>query len=334
MGLTMSRHEIVDFSGSTMGTRYTVRFNEWYSIRNLLVAGTDVNQLQEQVDARLAEINGMMSTYDSQSELSRFNQSNSTDWFTVSRETADVTRFALDTAKRTDGAFDPTVGPVVNLWGFGPDKRRTVPTDEEIDDALSNVGFHQLEARLEPPALRKTNPSLYLDLSAIAKGFAVDEISDLLVKRAGRTDSMVEIGGEVRTRGTHPDDTAWRIGVEKPNSSRASIQTVLELKDSALASSGDYRNFFKANGILYSHTIDPKTGRPVQHQLATVSVLTDNCMEADALATAMLVMGEERGYNWCVEHEVAALFLIREEDGIREKASPRFQALTEANVER
>jgi len=318
--LTMYRAEVRDFSGATMGTRYTVRIvdDSWAIGEPLEIAG-----IQKRIDQRLGEINRMMSTYDPESELSRFNQSTDSDWFSVSQETTKVVAFALEVAKKTDGSLDPTVGPLVNLWGFGPDKSRSVPTDDELAAALENVGYQQLEARNEPPALRKTNPKLYVDLSAIAKGFAVDDISDLL-SQAGFDRTMVEIGGEVRTRGTRPDGSAWRIGVEKPDRHGSSLQTILELKGGALASSGDYRNFFMRAGIRYSHTIDPKTGSPVQHQLATVSVRTKTCLEADALATALLVMGEDRGYDWCVEHKVAALFLIRDEDKIIEKSTPKF----------
>ncbi len=318
--LTMYRAEVRDFSGPTMGTRYTVRIVD---VSRAKAEPLDLDDIQEKVDERLDDITRMMSTYDPDSELSRFNLSRSTDWFEVSKETAKVVAFALEFAKKTEGAFDPTIGPLVNLWGFGPKKSRKVPTDDAVAAALLKVGYQQLEVRNEPPALRKTNPKLYVDLSAIAKGFAADDISELLL-RAGLDQTMVEIGGEVRTRGTRPDSTAWRIGVEKPDFRGSGLQTILELQEGALASSGDYRNFFMRDGIRYSHTLDPKTGRPVLHQLATVSVRARTCLEADALATALLVMGEDRGYDWCVEHTVAALFLIRDGEKIVEKATSKF----------
>jgi len=310
--------EIQEFSGPTMGTRYSVR----------AVAGEHIpsqDQTQEKIDALLAHINRLMSTYDPESELSRFNQSTSDDWFPVSPETAHVVQAALEIADASGGAFDPTVGPAVNLWGFGPDKKiREPPSDEAIASVLDQIGHQHLEVRMSPPALKKNIPELYVDLSAIAKGYAVDAVSDLL-SDLGFTASMVEIGGEVRTRGTKPGGAAWRIGVEDPASDERKIYRVLELVDLSLASSGDYRNYFELDGRRYSHTIDPRTARPVEHDLATVSVVANSAMEADALATTLMALGEQKGYDWCVEHEVAALLLVRDEEaGVRELATPRF----------
>ncbi|NOY29062.1 MAG: FAD:protein FMN transferase [Planctomycetes bacterium] len=304
-----------------MGTRYSVR----------VVADRvsfDLTAVQKKVGRRLGEINRQMSTYDAKSELSRFNHYEGKDWFAVSDDTARVVEFALQVAADSGGAFDPTVGPAVNLWGFGPEKDRELPPAEaELAEALARVGYAKLMVRRDPPALRKSQPDLAVDLSAIAKGFAVDEISKLL-EELGFANSMVEIGGEVRTRGNKAEGSPWRIGVEKPDSGGRSLQKVYPLNDRALATSGDYRNFFERDGVRYSHTIDPATARPVQHKLATVSVLADSCMKADALATALLVMGDAAGYDWCVEHKVAALFLIREDASIVERTTPRFEELT------
>ncbi|MCA9230925.1 MAG: FAD:protein FMN transferase [Planctomycetales bacterium] len=325
---TELRQEVLHFTGGTMGTSYSVRFVAEHSSEN---PPCDLDAIQQRVDHRLGEINRMMSTYDAESEISRFNQYEATDWFPVSAETAQVVEFALRVAVDSLGAFDPTVGPVVNLWGFGPEKpRKQPPSADEIAAALLRIGHAKLGVRSNPPALRKSNADLYVDLSAIAKGFGVDEISQLL-SELGYANSMVEIGGEVRTRGSKPGGEAWRIGVEKPDSRSRSLQRVFQLHDSALATSGDYRNFFEHEGVRYSHTIDPATARPVQHKLATVSVLADSCLEADALATALLVMGDQKGYDWCVERKVAALFLIRYDTQIEERMTPRFEALTARN---
>jgi len=313
-----------DFSGATMGTRYTVRLvdDSW-----ALGGSFDIAIIQKHVDQRLGEINRLMSTYDAESELSKFNQHTGNDWFSVSDETATVVKFALRVAADSDGAFDPTVGPAVNLWGFGPKKTRPrLPSDEQIAAVLARVGYDQLEVQQNPPALRKSNPTLSLDLSAIAKGYAVDAISDLLAEE-GYDRSMVEIGGEVRTRGLKPDDLPWRIGIEKPDTGGRSIQRIVELRDAALATSGDYRNFFERDGVRYSHTIDPTTGRPVQHRLATVTVVADSCMEADALATAVLVMGDQRGYDWCMKHGICALLMVRSSQSVVERSTPKFQQL-------
>lgn len=323
-GTIQSAPSVVTFAGPTMGTRYSVKAVTPDAAERL-------EELQHEVDARLAEINRRMSTYDPESELSRFNQSESNDWFEVSPETAKVVAYALRISQDTDGRFDPTVGPVVNLWGFGPDGRRTEPpTDEQVQAALARIGYQSIEVRLDPPAIKKSRPDIYLDLSAIAKGYGVDAVSDLLAE-LGATASMVEIGGEVVCRGVKPDGQPWRIGVEKPDENGSTLQTVLELRDRSIATSGDYRNFFEEDGRRFSHTIDPATGRPVQHKLATVSVLAPSCMRADALATALLVMGPDEGYNWANENSVAALLIERTPEGFRERRTPAWDSLSEGD---
>ena len=320
--------EVVTFVGPTMGTQYKVRVVADVDPQS---APLDADDLQNKVDQRLAEINRLMSTYDPNSELSRFNRSETTDWFSVSPETVEVVQTALEIAERTNGAFDPTVGPVVNLWGFGPNKsRRNLPADEQIRETLSGVGYAKLQVRNDPPAIQKQVANVYLDLSAIAKGYASDEVSDLLLDM-GHRNTMVEIGGEVRTRGRKPGNLPWRIGVQKPVSGGDPLQMTLPLTDAAMATSGDYRNYFEYEGIRYSHTIDPSTGRPVDHDLASVTIVADTCMEADAVATAVLVMGDDQGYDWCEQQGIAALFLVRETDGVVEIRSSKISKLIEQN---
>ncbi|TWT98096.1 Thiamine biosynthesis lipoprotein ApbE precursor [Botrimarina colliarenosi] len=309
---------IWSLSGATMGTRYNVS----------VVGGdeADAKALQQRLDERLAEVNRRMSTYDPQSELSRFNAGDSTDWFDVSAETASVVQSALELASASEGAFDPTVGPLVNLWGFGPDKRRDeAPSDGDIAAAKARVGFAAVEARLDPPALRKATPGVYLDLSAIAKGHGVDAVAELIAE-AGYAAAMVEIGGEVRAFGAKPGGKPWRIGLEKPESGLThSLQEVIELSDRSLATSGDYRNFFEVDGRRYSHTIDAATGRPVTHNLATVTVQATTCRDADGLATTLLVLGPTAGYDWAVGRGVAALFVSRTDDELIERTTPAWE---------
>ena len=299
--------ETILISGPTMGTEY-----------NVLVVfdanAIDPPSLQTKIDVRLAEINQLMSTYVPSSELSQFNQSGSLDWFSVSHETAEVVAYALSLAEQTDGVYDPTVGPLVNLWGFGPSKKDLdVPAEESITKAKAKVGYAQVEARLDPPALKKSDSNIYLDLSSVAKGYGVDAIASLL-DELGFQSYMVEIGGEVRTLGTKPNNQPWRIGLENPDSQKRSFSKVLQLSGGeSVATSGDYRNFFEVDGATFSHTINPQTGRPVQHDLATVTVLSESCRNADALATAILVLGPKEGYNWAVEQQVAA-YLVRRTD--------------------
>ena len=322
MYVTSEQPQVAEFSGPTMGTRYSVSVATDGKTANW---PPDVEVVQRQVDERLAEINRRMSTYDPESELSRFNRLNSSEWFVVSAETAEVVAAALEIAERTSGAFDPTVGPIVNLWGFGPDKGRTdPPSDDMIKDTLARVGYEKVSVRIDPPALKKSISEVYLDLSGIAKGYASDAISELL-DELGFSNTMVEIGGEVRTRGTKAGGMPWRIGVEQPEDRDRHIHTAVNLLNAGMATSGDYRIFFQHEGVRYSHTIDAVTGRPVQHDLAAVSVIAATCMEADALATALLVMGDEKGYDWCLERDISAMFLVRHGEQIIERATPKFQ---------
>ena len=317
---------VVELHGRTMGTSYTVRLAPTGEEK---IWPPETTALQKQIDQRLAEINRLMSTYDPNSELSRFNQDLSTDWYPVSRETAAVIGQALRIAELTQGAFDPTVGPVVNLWGFGPEKSQTeLPSEEQITNTMGYVGYDFVEVRTDPPAVKKESANVYLDLSGIAKGYASDEVSALLAE-LGFSNSMVEIGGEVRTRGEKGGGNPWLIGVQKPDAQGEPIQMAVPLRDSAMATSGDYRNFYEEGGVRYSHTIDPTTGRPVDHNLASVTIVADNCMEADALATAVLVMGESKGYDWCEQHDLAGLLLVRDAAEMAERRTPRFRELIE-----
>lgn len=304
-----------------MGTQYTVRIARGGHFRDW---PPDVEAVQKRIDQRLAEINSQMSTYDVNSELSRFNRLNNTDWYSVSPATAEVVAAALEIAETTGGKFDPTVGPLVNLWGFGPNAERgNPPTEDKIAAALASTGYRLVKVRQDPPAIRKEQAEIYVDLSGIAKGYASDQVSELLAE-IGYRNSMVEIGGEVRTRGNKTDGSSWRIGIEKPDEMGRPIQLAVALDSSGMATSGDYRNFFEHDGNRYSHTIDPTSGRPVKHRLAAVSIIATSCMEADALATAIMVMGDERGYDWCEQQQIAALFLVREKDRLVELRTPEF----------
>jgi thiamine biosynthesis lipoprotein len=306
-------------SGATMGTEYNVRVVG-------PAGGLNLAAIKQRVDRRLAAINKQMSTYQPDSEISRFNQYAGDDWFAVSAETAQVVAAGLEVSRSTHGAFDVTVGPLVNLWGFGPTGRRDVaPSEEAIAECRARVGFARLEVRHGPPALRKRRADLSVDLSAIAKGFGVDEVARLLEQQAIRS-YMVEIGGEVRTRGRKPDGGRWRIGIERPVAETREIQCVVELEDCGLATSGDYRNFFEQQGRRYSHEIDPGTGRPVEHGLVSVSVLAGDCMTADAWATALLVLGPDAALPTARQHALDVLCMIRTPEGLLEQATPGFAA--------
>ena len=303
------------FGGATMGTTYTITIGA-------LPAGVALSVLRDDVESILERIDDRMSTYDDGSEVSRFNATRTVDWFDVSRETTTVVAEALEVSALTGGAFDVTVGPLVGLWGFGAtDRAPHVPSDAEIAATLQRVGYRRLHVRTEPPALRKTHPDLEIDLSAIAKGYAVDAVAEHLAA-APISAFLVEVGGEMRARGRHPRGTSWRIGIETPVPGQRSVHRVLHLEDRALATSGDYREFFEVDGQRFSHTIDPRTGRPVDHELASVSVLDASSMRADALATGLTVLGPERALALAKQEGLAVLFILRDGAGFREEWTP------------
>jgi thiamine biosynthesis lipoprotein len=216
----------------------------------------------------------------------------------------------------------------VNLWSFGPDRRpEGIPTDEEIAAAKTVVGFEHLQVRLDPPALRKSVPELEIDLSAIAKGYAVDRVGELL-EQGGIAAYMVEVGGEVRTRGRKLDGSAWRIGLEQPIVGKRQLQSVVQLENHCLATSGDYRNGYEWEGEWYSHEIDPETGRPAKYGVASVSVLGPSVMLADAYATAFMVMPAEDSERLAKELGLEIMLLVRRSDGeTTNRSTPGFAEL-------
>lgn len=308
----------VTITGRTMGTTYSVKIDR-------LPPSLSVADLKTEIDKRLETVNDQMSTYRKQSELSRFNRHTKADWFPVSSDTAIVVTEAKRIGEISDGAFDVTVGPLVNLWSFGPGQRpKNIPDDAEITGAMKRVGDERIDVRRRPPGLKKTQADVSVDLSAIAKGYGVDRVAGYLdeLKIAGY---MVEIGGEIRCKGTKSGGAPWKIGVQSPKSAGHAAARVVELRNAAMATSGDYRNYFEQDGKRFSHTIDPRTGRPVDHRLASVSVVAENCMTADALATAIMVLGPEAGYNFAEKHKIAALLLVADGDGFSERTSSEFR---------
>lgn len=308
-----------ELTGSAMGTTYSVKLAQ-------PERGLDLERLKADIETTLETLEQSMSTWRADSELSLFNRAVTTDWFDVSARLCSVVSSAQAMSRLTDGAFDVTVGPLVNLWGFGPDGMRDEPPPAERVDALSRaVGFERLHTDCERPALRKDVSALYVDLSAFAKGYAVDELGHLL-ESLSVTNYLVEVGGELRLRGVNGAGVPWAIAIETPARTARSVQTVVRLTDTCLATSGDYRNYFEHGGTFYSHTIDPRSGRPVAHSAASVTVLADEAASADALATALLVMGPDDGAAFAERHDIAALFVLRTEDGYTERQSARFRA--------
>ncbi|MCA9048459.1 MAG: FAD:protein FMN transferase [Planctomycetaceae bacterium] len=307
--------DLVRLQGATMGTYYSVVIEPVDDASQI-----DRRILRQQIDDRLREINRRMSTWDPDSEISRFNKSQSTDWFSVSDEFAVVVVEARRIHAASGGAFDPTVSPLIDLWGFGDVRPKALPEQSEIDSALAQVGMQHLEVRTDPPALRKHQPELQLNLSAIAKGYGVDAIAELLTQ-SGYPAFIVDIGGENRAGQAKRSGAAWRIGVESP---LGGLHRVVEVISESVATSGDYRNFFEINGVKYSHAIDPTTGRPVRNPPASVSVRHPSCMTADGWATALMVLGTERGITVARKHQINVMFQDVIDGRIRETSAGSF----------
>ncbi|MEK6786782.1 MAG: FAD:protein FMN transferase [Nitrospirota bacterium] len=305
-------------SGRTMGTTYNVKYRPTQNAPAL-------KAMQTEVDALLAEINHTMSTYDPESELSRFNRLRTTDWVPASASLRAVLKAALEIGTQSEGAFDITVGPLVNLWGFGPEFHPDrIPLEADIAAARRRSGLDKVTLSEAQQAIRKYRPDVFLDLSGIAKGYGVDRVAELMTAH-GIEHYMVEIGGEIRVRGLKEHDTPWRIAIEKPLSGERSVQTMLALSDIALATSGNYRNFFEIAGRRYSHTIDPTTGWPIDNHLVSVTVLAETSMRADAWATAFQVLGPERGMAIAERLNLPVLFVIERDGQFEERVCCAFQ---------
>ena len=308
-------------SGSPMGTYCRVT---WPT----RPPGISEADLRITIVTQLDRIDALMSTYKTDSEVSRFNRSRDTAWFPVSEETATVVVAALQVFEESNGAFDITVAPLVELWGFGRrDREGGVPSPTEIQELLQTIGSQHLQARLSPPALKKDQESLQIDLSAIAKGFAVDSVARSL-DDLGITNYLVDIGGEMRARGHKEQEVPWNIAIERPTALQRGIQTTLPLQDIAIATSGDYRNYFEADGKRYSHEIDPRSGQPIQHRLVSVSVLDASCMRADAWATALIILGPEEGTRLAEQASLPTFLIVKDGSNFQEIEVSGFAALT------
>ena len=294
--------------GKTMGTQYHINIPLTpQSIANQL----NQKQLQSEIETRLQAINQEMSTYIPDSSISQFNRSHSQDWFPVSDKFLHLIHTAQTISQNSQGAFDISVMPLVNLWGFGTTTQNNLPTQTEINSQLKKVGYQLLQTQQQPPAIQKKHPELMIDLSAIAKGYAVDELAELLRKK-GLRNFLVEIGGEIRVQGKNQQKQLWKIAIEKPSTLKRTVQQGLKLDDIAVATSGDYRNYYEKEGVRYSHTINPKTGKPITHKLASVTVFNKSTMIADAQATTIMVLGEQKGKSYAQQHSLEVYMIFRE----------------------
>lgn len=315
-----SRLPEYELSGSALGTTFSV----------LLVAPPDnlsKEELQSGILGTLEEVDRLASTWREDSELSRFNASRESDWIDTSTEFCGAIESALEVSRLTDGAFDITVGPLVNLWGFGPGGDIVQPpTEDALLAVMAGVGYQGLQTHCDVPAVKKRSDRIYIDLSGWAKGYAVDQVAALL-DRNKLKDYLVEIGGEMRVRGHNAEGLKWAVAIETPSTTKRVPHSVLRVTDTGVATSGDYRNYFEHDGKHYSHTIDARNGRPVTHSLAAVTVVNPSAAFADAMATALLVLGPADGPQRAEELGIAAYFLIRKETNFETVTTVPFDQL-------
>lgn len=310
------------FTGEAQGATYTIKV-----AGNL--GGAQRTQIQEVIEARLAVMDRTMSTYRRDSAISQFNRHAAATPFPVSAELIEIFSIAAQVSAATDGAFDVTVKPLVDAWGFGPDASRDAPPASETIQALrARVGYRKVVIDAAAGTLCKTQPDVCCDLNGIAQGYTVDKLAEDL-SGLGCDDYLIELGGEVRARGHAVDGKSWRVAIEKAVTTHRAIGQITLLDDKALSTSGDYREYYEKDGRRISHTIDPATGYPVSHALASVSVIHDSCAMADAYATALMVLGPDQGYDLALKRNLAALFVRHEPAGrLSEKYTPEFaQAL-------
>lgn len=310
-------HEVWTFSDRIMGTYYVVKVERGET-------ELEEQQLAREIHGLLTDLNLTFSTYDPKSELSLVNQLDSNKNLMISSDLIQVLDLSRNIHLKTAGAFDVTIGPLVNAWGFGPDGIRRKPRQHEIAELKELMGMDKFSITKDG-VLKKTNGKLYIDLSAVAKGYAVDRVIQYL-KQNGFKSSMVEIGGEVRTIGKKEGKTPWLIGIEGPTEIRGkSIHKVVPLIDKAMATSGSYRNYRKFGEQVFTHTLNPVSGMPTNHPLISVSVISNDCATADALATALMVMGPEKGPDFVEKEGILSYFLIKDTKGFKVIASSAFK---------
>lgn len=314
---------IFEITGLTMGTTFNV------------VAADPSRKLREEevqraISAALTNVNAQMSNWDAGSEISRFNARASDEAVTLSPELAEVMNAAEAVYRASEGRFDTTMGPLIELWGFGAAGARALPTEAAILEAQARSG-HDNTLKLGGNAMVKTQADTQVYLAAIGKGYGADAVGRAL-EGLGIRDYMIEIGGDLYASGKNPDGQPWQIGIETPDAANRAILDVIGVSNMGLASSGDYRNYFERDGQRYSHVIDPATGHPITHRTASATVLAENAMLADAWATAMLILGQERGMDIAEAQNLAVLFVERDAEArelrFNSRASSAFVAKT------
>ncbi|MCW0310654.1 FAD:protein FMN transferase [Pantoea ananatis] len=313
-------HDAMVLEGKTMGTVWRVS-----------LAGVEAGRraaLQQRIQQRLDADDAELSTWKPTSVLSRFNQSRATTPQPVSENMADIVTIALRIGKKTSGAMDITVGPLVNLWGFGPDKQPShIPDDSQIAAAKALTGLQHLRVIQggEGQWLQKDLPGLYVDLSTVGEGFATDHLARLM-EQEGINNYLVSVGGAVLSRGMNAQNQPWRVAIQKPTDRENAVQARVDLQGHGISTSGSYRNYYELDGKRLSHIIDPATGRPIDHKLVSATVIATTALEADGWDTGLMVLGTEKAKALAIKEKLAVYLITREGDRFVSWMSPQFSA--------
>ncbi|MGZ0749528.1 FAD:protein FMN transferase ApbE [Kluyvera sichuanensis] len=312
--------QVTVLDGKTMGTFWRVS-----------VVGLDQNgaeNLRQKVQTLLDGDDQLLSTWKNDSALMRFNQSQSTTPWPVSEGMADIVTESLRIGQKTQGAMDITVGPLVNLWGFGPDKQPVkTPTQAQIDAAKARTGLQNLTVinRAGQQYLQKAIPDLYVDLSTVGEGYAADHLARLMIEE-GISRYLVSVGGALVSRGMNADGQPWRVAIQKPTDRENAVQAIVDINGHGISTSGSYRNYYELDGKRISHVIDPQTGRPITHKLVSVTVIAPTALEADGWDTGLMVLGTEKAQQVVREQGLAVYMIMKEGDGFTTWMSPQFRA--------
>ena len=317
-----SERHVSEFRGFTMGGTFSVKI---VTAKDELET-PELHDVDRAIRATLDRINRLMSTWDPDSELSRFNRSTSPEPFALSPETFEVFKWSIDVGRLTGGALDVTIGPLVDAWGFGPPgPRQSPPTESEVARLRKAVGLDRIELNPTTRTVRKTRPDVRCDLSSIVPGYAADRLWTALADR-GFTDFLIDVGGEVRARGRNERGTPWQVAIERPTQGSA-VQRLVSISNLAITTAGDYRKYREVDGQRVAHILDPRTGRPLTHRLTSVTVIDELAVRADAFDTALMVLGTDEGMALATKLNLAALFIERAGEGFSERATPRFEEI-------
>lgn len=306
--------------GKTMGT--------YWRVSVMALSAEKAQSLKGKIEKQLDADDQLLSTWKPDSALMRFNHSPSLELWPVSPEMADIVTIALRVGARTQGAMDVTVGPLVNLWGFGPDKQpNKVPEQAQIDAAKARTGLQHLRVinLAQRQYLQKDLPDLFVDLSTVGEGYAADHLARLM-EQEGIARYLVSVGGALVSRGMNGSGKPWRVAIQKPTDTENAVQAVVDINGHGISTSGSYRNYYELGGKRISHVIDPQTGRPIDHNLVSVTVIAPTALEADAWDTGLMVLGTQKAQDVVKQEGLAVYMIMREGDKFTTWMSPQFAA--------